>query len=173
MPVGGAVMVTSGEAPTTTTSSGELTATSVNVVEPTTSHRMATPETSYGSVDPLAIPQETQLSSRESSVPPISQQDTQGITQPPVAVKHVKPSTTLGGSMLNISIPAVSVVRMKHPGLSTLPGRVIKRQRTEEDASTDQEGSSADNKKLKRDIATVEVCILCANVFRGEYFYAS
>ena len=164
MPVGGAVMVTSGEAPTTTTSSVEsssiTTATTVNVVEPTTSHRMTAPETSYGSGDSLALLQETQSSSRESSVPPITQQDTQGIIQPPAAVKHVKPSTTTASSVLNISIPTVNVVRMKHPGLSTLSGRVVKRQRTEEDTSTDQEGSSADNKKLKQDIATIEVCIL-------------
>ena len=166
IPVGSVVMVTSGEVPATTTAAVEAplvaAPASLNVVEPTTSLRVTTTETSSGLGDTLALlqePQETQRSSRESSVTPVIQQDTQLMIQPPVALKHAKPSTTAGGAILNISVPTVNIVRMKHPGITTYPSRVIKRQRTEEDGSTDQEGSSADSKKIKRDVTAIEVCM--------------
>ena len=162
MPVSTAVMATSGEVPTTTTSVVEAPvvamATTVSVVEPTTS-LVASGEASTASRDSSTLlqePQESQPSSRESSIAPITQPDTR-IVQSPIASKHAKPLTTSSSSILSSSVPTVSVVKMKHPGL-----RVIKRPRVEEDASTDQEGSSVDNKKMKREVTSAtEVRKLC------------
>ena len=163
MPVGSVAMVTSGEVPTKTTAAVEAplvaTVTTLNVVEPTTSLRITNVETLSGSGDSSALlqePRETQCSSRESSVTPVIHQDTQLMIQPPVALKHAKPSTTATGGILNVSVPTVNIVRMKHP---TYPSRLIKRQRTDENGSTDQEGSSADSKKIKRDATAIEVCV--------------
>ena len=165
MPISSVAMVSSGEVPTTTTASMETPlvaiATTLSVVEPTTSLHVTTTESSSSLGDSSSVlqePQETQHSSRESSVTPVIQQDTQLKIQPPVTLKHAKPPTTASSSILNISVPTVNIVRMKHPGISTYPSRVIKRQRTEEEGSTDQEGSSVDSKKMKRDVATTEVC---------------
>lgn len=164
MSVGSIAMVTSGEVPTTTIATIEaplvVTTTALNVVEPTTSLHVTTMESLSSSGDSLSIlqePQEAQHSSRESSIAPVVQQDSQLMTQPPAAMKHAKPPTTTGSAILNISVPTVNIVRMKHPGTSTYPSRVIKRQRTEEEGSTDQEESSADSKKIKRDVTTTEV----------------
>ena len=156
-------MATSREAPTTTTTTVEApVASNVGSVEPSTS-LVTSIETSSTSHDSSALLQETQepqSSSRESSVAPVTQQDSHATIQPPVALKHIKPSATSSSGNLTVSVPTVSIVKIKHPGLTTVgahPSRVIKRQRIEEDSSTDQEGSSGESKKLKREATATEV----------------
>lgn len=154
VPISSAAMVTSGEVPTTTTSIVEVpvvtTATTVSVVEPTTS-LITSGETSTASHD-LQEPQESRPTSQEASLATsVVQPDAQLTVQLPVALKHTKLSTT--------SVPTVNIVRMKHPGLSSMGahhGRVIKRHRPEEDGSTDREGS-VDSKKIKREVAVTDV----------------
>ena len=164
-PVSSVTMATSGEVPTTTATTIEVpVASTISVVEPTTS-LVASVEASHTSRDSSALlqePQEPQSSSRESSVAPLTQQDSQAVIQPPAALKHVKPSAPISSGNLTVSVPTVSIVKIKHPGLSSVgahPSRVIKRQRVEEDSSTDQEESSGDSKKLKREVTATEVCM--------------
>lgn len=163
-PISSVTTITSGEDPnTTTTVVGIPGPVTVSPVEPSTSI-VTSGETSNASRDSPSLlqePQEPPSSSRESSVAPITQ-DTQLTIQPPVALKHAKPSTTTSSGNLTVSVPTVSIVRMKHPGVSSLgahPSRVIKRPRAEEDTSTDQEGSSGESKKLKQEVTTTEVCM--------------
>lgn len=161
--VSSVTMVTSGEVPTTTTAVVEASVTAtVNVVDPTTSLVMSEEgsNTSRDSAALLQEPSEPQ-SSRESSVAPITQQDTQVLIQPAVTLKHAKPSTATTSGNLSGTAPSVSIVRMKHPGLSSVgthTSRVIKRPRVEEEGATDQEGFSGDSKKLKQEVTTTEVC---------------
>lgn len=162
--VGSVTMTTSGEVPTTTATTVDAPITStISVVEPTATSLVVSVETSHTSRDSsahLQEPQEPQSSSRESSVAPITQQDNQAVIQPPAALKHVRPSAATSTGNLTVSVPTVSIVKIKHPGLSSVgahPSRVIKRQRIEEDSSTDQEGSSGDSKKFKREVTATEV----------------
>jgi len=165
MPVSSATVVTSGEPPsiTTTTTTAEaptITTATVSSVEPVTS----------------VIPSgEVPSSSRESSAsshqeqPQPSSQEPSAIQtiQPPAALKSVK-VTSASGIDSSVS-PSVNIVKMRHPTLATVgaySSRVtIKRRRAEEDdTSTDQEGSSVDNKKLKQDVEVkIGVCVHLCN----------
>ena len=165
MPVSSAAVVTSGEPPsittTTTAEAPTVTTATVSSVEPVTSV-IPSGEVSSSSRESSASSHQDQP---QSSSPEPSAVQT---IQPPVALKNIKVTSAsiTDGSM----VPNVNIVRMRHPALATVgaySGRVtIKRRRAEEDeASTDQEGSSVDSKKLKQEVE-VFVClylyILCS-----------
>jgi len=166
MPVSSATVVTSGEPPsiTTTTTTAEaptITTATVSSVEPVTS------VISSGEVPSSS--RESSASSHQEQPQPSSQEPSaiQTIQPPPAALKSVK-VTSASGIDSSVS-PSVNIVKMRHPTLATVgaySSRVtIKRRRAEEDdMSTDQEGSSVDNKKLKQDVEVkIGVCVHLCN----------